>query len=129
MQDKDPWKSWLEEAAERAPEGFTDRVMAQIEMAGTPATSTLIPKRAWAWILAWAGGLLAGGVLLSQGGASPHPAWKMAFEGLQRLQAPSFQLPALPDTVAWCGLALLVFALMHFWWLRRFLWGQDVVQR
>lgn len=129
MQDKDPWKAWLGEASEKAPEGFTDRVMAHIEVARAPVVRPLIPKRVWAWILAWAGGLLAGGLVLSQGGASPHPAWQMAFEGLQGVQGPSFKLPAMPDTVAWCGLALLVFALMHFWWLRRFLWGPDVLQR
>lgn len=112
----------MKEAAEQAPDAFTEAVMARIEKqaAKAPGRTGLIPGRVWVWIAAWIGGLLGGGIYLGQQSGTAHPWWERLRDGLPAVDA-SLPLPELPVTAVWASLALLVCALLHLVWLRRYL--------
>ena len=108
---------------EQAPEGFERRVMDRIEALQDPVQvqQTLISSKAWAWIIAWTSGLVFAGVFWTRGGESGYLLWDTALGKVRGILGDGPMLPELPDSFAYCGLALLFFMLLHFIWMRRYL--------
>lgn len=128
------WKSLMGDAREKAPDGFSQQVMDKIQ--ALPAASTtssekiivrpLLSRRALCWVAAWFGLLLFGGIYFSGGdsllGAVTNP-WKdelgrvLAYGDSLRL--PSWELPGLPSSYGWAGLAFMFFALIAFYRIQK----------
>ncbi|WP_088342168.1 hypothetical protein [Robiginitalea sediminis] len=116
------WKELLGEAMEKAPEGFTDKVMAQLQPETAQVTQTRIPwwKQHRTWVLVLLAGLTFANLFMPGSSEGRHLLLEGAFGRLREWNAPDFSLPDVPDSAAWGALALLVFALFQFVWLQRY---------
>jgi hypothetical protein len=122
--NKDQLRKWFEQTGhEQVPEDFTSSVMKRIEALPAPKQdiSPLISGRAWAWIVAWASGLSIAGIYWSGGSDSGNPIWNMVLQKVQTVFEGGSMLPKLPDSFAYCGLALFFFMLLHVLWMRKYL--------
>ncbi|SFR31570.1 hypothetical protein SAMN04490243_0278 [Robiginitalea myxolifaciens] len=128
------WKSLMADATEKAPEGFSKGVMDKIQAlpeASSPITeeisvAPLLSKRTLYWVAGWFGLLLFGGIYYSQGdsllSAVSNPLedqFSRVLAYTESFQIPSWDLPGLPSSYGWAGLAFMFFAMISIYRIQK----------
>lgn len=115
------FKELLREAGSaEAPEGFSDSVMQRIRAERTVPSKPLVSTGGWLLVATIALGLALWAVLGA--GSADDGGWYGELIGwLDRRSVPQWQWPKLPDSLTYGALALMVFMLLHLFWLRRYL--------
>ena len=121
-EEKSQWKDLIGHAAEQAPQGFADRVMALLEQEERVQVSVrpLISRRTWFVIGVWVISLMAAGLYFWNGEDLSGMGIVNAYIPEVNFDLGSVAgLPELSNTFAWCGIALLIFAGLHMRWMYR----------